>query len=128
VVSVPYVNLKKQFKKIKKNLEFLMLIEAARLLKSLGVSSLVIPFFYGSGSGTVTGTVINYGSGSAKAKSYGSRSGSATLNLLLKYFLFFVLKNSIRITRYRIVLFKFRIKTTPNVSGDLKKRFKYSKY
>ena len=40
----------------------------------------MIPFHYGSG--TVTGTVINYGSGSAKAKSYGSYgygSGSATL-------------------------------------------------
>ncbi len=49
----------------------------------------VIIFFYGFGSehvtGTVTGTVINYGSGSAKAKSYGlydSGSGSRFTKLL----------------------------------------------
>jgi hypothetical protein len=49
-----------------------MSLEAYKLV----ISFFVIPFYYGSGSGilTVTGTVtvINYGSGSAKATSYGS--------------------------------------------------------
>jgi hypothetical protein len=38
------------------------------------MSSFVIPFFYGSDSKTITGTVIYSGSSSAKAKSYGSAS------------------------------------------------------
>jgi hypothetical protein len=48
-----------------------------------------MPFYYGSGSETVTGTVINYGSGSAKAKSYGSySSGSETLDRILYILIF----------------------------------------
>jgi hypothetical protein len=45
----------------------------------------VIPFYYGFGSENVTGTVtvINYGSASAKAKSYGPYgSGSRFATLL----------------------------------------------
>ncbi len=57
-----------------------MVLEAALLPRN--ISSFVIPFYYGSG----TGTVINYGSGSAspKAKSFGSYdsgSGSTTLKM-----------------------------------------------
>ncbi len=44
----------------------------------------MIPFYYGSGAGCVTGTVINYGSVSVKAKSFGSGSsfGSDSATLL----------------------------------------------
>jgi hypothetical protein len=37
----------------------------------VSVRTFVIPFYYGSGTVIVTGTVLDYGSGSAKAK-YGS--------------------------------------------------------
>jgi hypothetical protein len=53
-----------------KKLACFMLIEAALLhrnLSSVSLRTFVIPIKYGSG----TGTVINYGSGSAKAKSSG---------------------------------------------------------
>ncbi len=84
-VPAPYLDHKKQFspKKIfgKKSCPF-NVIRSSIVAYQLVISSFVIPFYYGSGSGTVaeTGTVINYGSGSAKAKSYGSYgSGSTTL-------------------------------------------------
>jgi hypothetical protein len=63
-----------------------MLIEASLLprnLSSVSVRTCEFPYYYGYGSGTVTlnGTVINYCSDSAMAKSYGSYgSGSATLH------------------------------------------------
>jgi hypothetical protein len=49
---------------------------------SVSLRTFVIPFYYDSGSGTVNGNVINYETGSAKAKSYcsyGYRYRSATL-------------------------------------------------
>ncbi len=45
-----------------------MLIEASLLPIKLVITSYVIPIYYGSGFGTITGTVSNYGSGSSKAK------------------------------------------------------------
>ncbi len=50
---------------------------------TVSVRTFVIPFYYGSGSGTL----INYGTGSAAAKSYGSYdfgAGSATTLLILQ--------------------------------------------
>jgi hypothetical protein len=38
----------------------------------------VIPFYYGSGPGSGSGTVINYGSGSDFLARYGSSSGSGS--------------------------------------------------
>jgi hypothetical protein len=52
-----------------------MLIEGA-LLSSVSVSTFAIPFYDGSR----TGTTINYGSGSAEAKSYGSGTLSYTVH------------------------------------------------
>jgi hypothetical protein len=51
-------------------------VEAALLSRNwASVRTFVIPFYYGSGSGTATGTVINYGS-------YGSSYGSAKENVI----------------------------------------------
>jgi hypothetical protein len=49
---------------------------------TVSVRTFVIPFYYGSG--TVNGIVINYGSGSPKAKSYGSVFGSGRLVTVLQ--------------------------------------------
>jgi hypothetical protein len=62
-----------------------MLINSTIVALKLVISSFVIPFYYGSGSSSGSGTIINYSSGSGFAKlscgSYGS--GSATLPLIV---------------------------------------------
>ncbi len=54
----------------------------------MSVRTLVIPFYYGSGSGSSSGTVINYGSGSDFLARYGYGSGSASLMLRFLRFRF----------------------------------------
>jgi hypothetical protein len=46
---------------------------------TVSVRTFVIPFFYGSGSCSGSGTVINYGSGSDFLARYGSGSGSGSI-------------------------------------------------
>ncbi len=84
-ITVPgtYLDHKKQFYKTKfvlKNLDFFNVYRSSTVV----MSSFVIEFYYGfdasSVFGSVSGSVINYGSGSAKAKSScGSGFGSAAV-------------------------------------------------
>jgi hypothetical protein len=55
-------------------INFIKFIEMGtkKILYTMSVRTFVIPFYYGSGSGTV----INYGSRSSTAISYGSGSGT----------------------------------------------------
>ena len=66
----------------------------------------MIPFYYGSasGSGTKAGTAINYSSGSAKAKRYGSYgSGSATLIASLLFLMYYTVDFNLHFLFYPLI-------------------------
>jgi hypothetical protein len=56
----------------------------------MSVRTFVIPFYYGSGFGTETGNVVNYGSSSAKAKSCSSYGFPFRFRKTVKSEMFFI--------------------------------------